>query len=50
MKRGLLDNTTIEVKLCPVIEGLCAAGDLLNLGISVSLHFSFALFSRDSFS
>ncbi|XP_076679485.1 serine/threonine-protein phosphatase 4 regulatory subunit 1 isoform X3 [Andrena cerasifolii] len=35
MKRGLLDNTTIEVKLCPVIEGLCVAGDLLNLGISL---------------
>ncbi|XP_050588490.1 serine/threonine-protein phosphatase 4 regulatory subunit 1-like isoform X5 [Bombus affinis] len=33
-KKGLIDNTTIEGKLCPVIETLCTSVDFLNSGIS----------------
>ncbi|XP_043586719.1 serine/threonine-protein phosphatase 4 regulatory subunit 1-like isoform X2 [Bombus pyrosoma] len=34
-KKGLIDNTTIEGKLCPVIETLCTSVDFLNSGISL---------------
>lgn len=40
-KKGLIDNTTIEGKLCPVIETLCTSVDLLNSGISVSFYVFF---------
>lgn len=43
-KKGLIDNTTIEGKLCPVIETLCTSIDLLNSGISVSFYVSFFSF------
>ncbi|PBC26538.1 Serine/threonine-protein phosphatase 4 regulatory subunit [Apis cerana cerana] len=33
-KKGVLDNITIEVKLCPVIETLCRSVDFLSSGIS----------------
>ncbi|XP_076385857.1 serine/threonine-protein phosphatase 4 regulatory subunit 1 isoform X1 [Megachile rotundata] len=36
MKNGLLDSTTIEVKICPVIEILCRSSiDFLQSGISL---------------
>ncbi|XP_016766282.1 serine/threonine-protein phosphatase 4 regulatory subunit 1 isoform X3 [Apis mellifera] len=34
-KKGVLDNITIEVKLCPVIETLCRSVDFLSSGISL---------------
>lgn len=43
-KKGLIDNTTIEGKLCPVIETLCTSIDLLNSGISVSFYVFFFSF------
>ncbi|XP_076171001.1 serine/threonine-protein phosphatase 4 regulatory subunit 1 isoform X2 [Ptiloglossa arizonensis] len=33
--RGLLDITTIELKLCPVIEILCSTVDSLNMGLTL---------------
>ncbi|XP_053994161.1 serine/threonine-protein phosphatase 4 regulatory subunit 1-like isoform X2 [Hylaeus anthracinus] len=35
MKRGLLDNETIETKVCPVLETLCKNVDSLNTGVSL---------------
>ncbi|XP_076764465.1 serine/threonine-protein phosphatase 4 regulatory subunit 1 isoform X2 [Xylocopa sonorina] len=34
-KKGLLDNSTIEAKLCPVIETLCMSVDFFNTAISL---------------
>lgn len=44
-KKGLIDNTTIEGKLCPVIETLCTSVDFLNSGISVSFYMFFFFIS-----
>ncbi|XP_043248698.1 serine/threonine-protein phosphatase 4 regulatory subunit 1-like isoform X2 [Colletes gigas] len=35
MNRGLLDNDTIETKVCPVIEILCRSVDLFNTAVSL---------------
>ncbi|XP_076622614.1 serine/threonine-protein phosphatase 4 regulatory subunit 1 isoform X2 [Colletes latitarsis] len=35
MNRGLLDNDTIEAKVCPVIEILCRSVDFINTAVSL---------------
>ncbi|XP_017792094.1 PREDICTED: serine/threonine-protein phosphatase 4 regulatory subunit 1-like isoform X3 [Habropoda laboriosa] len=34
-KKGLLDNHTIEIKLCPIIDTLCSSVDYIHFGISL---------------